>query len=78
MCHGNMDMNKTYFMEKQDYIHDGYYSEPMRIHGGLPELVKRKIYERYGNWEHYINFLKYNGQIPEITDNNKSNFEEGI
>ena len=64
--------------EEKEYIHDGYYSEPMRIHGGLPESVKRKIYEKYSNPKYFLEWLKNSGQIPEITEDNRSNFEEGL
>ena len=43
-----------------------------------PKETIDKMYAKYSNWKYFLQYLKFNGQIPEVTEDNKELFEEGF
>lgn len=64
-------------MESKNEITEGYYYNIWNIHGYLPQNVVNKIYKKYSDFNYFLQYLKFNGQIPEVTEENKHLFEEG-
>lgn len=42
-----------------------------------PNKTLNQMYEKYRNFKYFLQYLKFNGQIPEVTEDNKHLFEEG-